>query len=62
MPCLDLKYKTVHTKWEGEINVSRDENHGSGNSGFSSENGKYLTFSLENEEYGIGILKVKEII
>ncbi|MDD9301368.1 MAG: purine-binding chemotaxis protein CheW [Desulfobacter sp.] len=26
------------------------------------ETGKYLTFSLENEEYGIGILKVKEII
>ncbi len=24
--------------------------------------GKYLTFSLEAEEYGIGILKVKEII
>lgn len=24
--------------------------------------GKYLTFSLENEEYGVGILKVKEII
>lgn len=24
--------------------------------------GKYLTFCLENEEYGIGILKVKEII
>jgi len=24
--------------------------------------GKYLTFSLDNEEYGIGILKVKEII
>lgn len=24
--------------------------------------GKYLTFSLEQEEYGIGILKVKEII
>ncbi len=24
--------------------------------------GKYLTFSLEMEEYGIGILKVKEII
>ena len=24
--------------------------------------GKYLTFSLENKEYGIGILKVKEII
>ncbi len=25
-------------------------------------NGKYLTFSLKGEEYGIGILKVKEII
>lgn len=24
--------------------------------------GKYLTFSLANEEYGLGILKVKEII
>ncbi|RJR30326.1 MAG: purine-binding chemotaxis protein CheW [Desulfobacteraceae bacterium] len=24
--------------------------------------GKYLTFSLENEQYGIGILKIKEII
>ena len=24
--------------------------------------GKYLTFSLSGEEYGIGILKVKEII
>jgi len=24
--------------------------------------GKYLTFSLDNEEYGVGILKVKEII
>ncbi|NWH05282.1 chemotaxis protein CheW [Desulfobacter latus] len=28
----------------------------------SIKNGKYLTFSLEQEEYGIGILKVKEII
>ncbi len=26
------------------------------------EAGKYLTFTLEKEEYGIGILKVKEII
>lgn len=26
------------------------------------QTGKYLTFSLENEEYGIGILKIKEII
>ena len=24
--------------------------------------GKYLTFTLDNEEYGIGILKIKEII
>ncbi len=24
--------------------------------------GKYLTFSLAEEEYGIGILKIKEII
>ncbi|MBW2661824.1 MAG: purine-binding chemotaxis protein CheW, partial [Deltaproteobacteria bacterium] len=24
--------------------------------------GKYLTFSLSDEEYGIGILKIKEII
>ncbi len=28
----------------------------------TKKNGKYLTFSLEDEEYGIGILKVKEII
>jgi len=32
-----------------------------GNSGAERE-GKYLTFSLGDEEYGIGILKVKEII
>jgi purine-binding chemotaxis protein CheW len=24
--------------------------------------GKYLTFSLDEEQYGIGILKIKEII
>jgi purine-binding chemotaxis protein CheW len=28
----------------------------------TSREGKYLTFSLASEEYGIGILKVKEII
>jgi purine-binding chemotaxis protein CheW len=28
----------------------------------SIKTGKYLTFSLEDEEYGIGILKIKEII
>lgn len=27
-----------------------------------SKEGKYLTFALQKEEYGIGILKVKEII
>ena len=29
---------------------------------FADREGKYLTFSLGQEEYGIGILKVKEII
>jgi len=28
----------------------------------NAKEGKYLTFSLDGEEYGIGILKVKEII
>ena len=28
----------------------------------SDKAGKYLTFSLDNEEYGIGILRIKEII
>jgi len=28
----------------------------------SEREGKYLTFSLDQEEYGIGILKIKEII
>jgi purine-binding chemotaxis protein CheW len=28
----------------------------------TAREGKYLTFSLANEEYGIGILKIKEII
>ena len=30
--------------------------------GMANKEGKYLTFSLAGEEYGIGILKVKEII
>jgi purine-binding chemotaxis protein CheW len=30
--------------------------------GTQSRGGKYLTFSLSNEQYGIGILKIKEII
>ncbi len=28
----------------------------------TAREGKYLTFTLDNEEYGIGILKIKEII
>jgi len=28
----------------------------------SNRDGKYLTFTMDNEEYGIGILKIKEII
>ena len=28
----------------------------------TNRDGKYLTFTLANEEYGIGILKIKEII
>jgi purine-binding chemotaxis protein CheW len=28
----------------------------------AGKEGKYLTFSLDNEQYGIGILKIKEII
>ncbi len=30
--------------------------------GAGGKEGKYLTFSLDNEQYGIGILKIKEII
>ncbi|OGP71301.1 MAG: chemotaxis protein CheW [Deltaproteobacteria bacterium RBG_13_60_28] len=32
------------------------------NQGLESHAGKYLTFELAQEEYGIGILKIKEII
>ncbi len=28
----------------------------------AAKQGKYLTFSLEEEEYGIGIIQIKEII
>lgn len=40
---------------------SYDNGKGSGRNEMARE-GKYLTFSLDCEEYGIGILKVKEII
>ena len=39
--------------------VERQENP---MAGIPAKEGKYLTFSLAGEEYGIGILKVKEII
>lgn len=33
-----------------------------GDAATADRSGKYLTFSLSDEEYGIGILKIKEII
>lgn len=41
--------------------MANEENR-KGEQNFATREGKYLTFSLENEEYGIGIIKVKEII
>lgn len=41
--------------------METDANNMTGNGAVTRE-GKYLTFSLAGEEYGIGILKVKEII
>ena len=38
------------------------ERHGNGGQGMKGLGGKYLTFSLGNEEYGVSILKVREII
>ena len=42
----------------GEKEKTIHEEHGESN----SREGKYLSFSLGSEEYGIGIIKVKEII
>ena len=33
-----------------------------GTKAMADREGKYLTFTMDNEEYGIGILKIKEII
>ena len=41
------------------VKVMKDLSAGSAQAG---REGKYLTFSLAGEEYGIGILKIKEII
>ena len=38
------------------------ESNGAANKPAMDRDGKYLTFSLAREEYGIGILKVREII
>jgi purine-binding chemotaxis protein CheW len=44
--------------------MSQHENESTGHIGKAAieREGKYLTFTLHDEEYGIGILKVKEII
>jgi len=39
-----------------------DENSEIVSSANTDREGKYLTFSMQNEEYGISILKIKEII
>ena len=39
-----------------------DEKIGQALKAISDKEGKYLTFTLAEEEYGIGILKIKEII
>ena len=39
-----------------------EASEGQSHKGIITREGKYLTFSLAGEEYGIGILKVKEII
>jgi purine-binding chemotaxis protein CheW len=44
------------------MQTERMEKQESTLAGIPEKEGKYLTFSLAGEEYGIGILKVKEII
>ncbi len=44
------------------MQTERMEKQESTSAGIPGREGKYLTFSLSGEEYGIGILKVKEII
>jgi len=41
---------------------ARVEREGNRAGGVSGKEGKYLTFSLAGEEYGVGILKIREII
>jgi len=45
-----------------QIRQDAVQRQGYGKSALHDKEGKYLTFSLMEEEYGIGILKIKEII
>ncbi len=51
----NLTYSMADESFEGGSMQERKEPA-------AEKEGKYLTFSLSNEEYGIGILKIKEII
>ena len=55
----ELAGTTDHTASPVEYNPAGDI---SGLKEIEKREGKYLTFTLSNEEYGIGILKIKEII
>ena len=55
----ELAGTTDHTASPVEYNPGGDS---SGLEKIEKQEGKYLTFTLPNEEYGIGILKIKEII
>lgn len=46
------------------LSGEEDDRHSpeNGSDALTDKEGKYLTFSLADEEYGIGILKIKEII
>jgi purine-binding chemotaxis protein CheW len=46
----------------GEINMEEQERRVERTNATTNREGKYLTFCLAEEEYGIGILKVREII
>jgi len=49
-----MQNQTIALAEQARLEIGRRNN--------DNREGKYLTFSLEGEEYGIGILKVKEII
>jgi len=53
----------VNDKLQGEATMSEvDEKIDQAVKVMADKEGKYLTFTLTEEEYGIGILKIKEII